>query len=179
MALHPSDPEWTPPVRADPAGFLTVPTVSHAPPSLPHLQTTGAPTHAPLPHRSPHEQSQSLPSLLFSSPNLGPGSRQGHLGPPWWPGLPRRAQGHALLPTLPCGTPTAPSTPPASWPSTPEAPALEEGRKSPQEPLWDSMCGTGHNGESAKGSGLSSNQEVLLGRKKCRGPARLEALLPH
>lgn len=27
--------------------------------------------------------------------------------------------------------------------------------------------------------GLSSNQEVLLGRKKCWGPARLEALLPH
>lgn len=51
----------------------------------------GAPTRAPLPHRSPPEQSQSLPSFLFSSPNLGPSSHQGHLGPPWWPGLPRRA----------------------------------------------------------------------------------------
>lgn len=47
MALHPSDPEWTPPVRADPTGFLTVPTASHAPSSLPHLQTMGPP-HVPL-----------------------------------------------------------------------------------------------------------------------------------
>lgn len=34
------------------------------------------------------------------------------------------------------------------------------------------MEGMGRNGESAKGSGLSSHQEVLMGRKKSGGPAR-------